>query len=102
MDISKIYTRTMHKALQNALRNQFRLDYFPAGGFIKHIRTNRDGVLFKFNTWLITGGGMTAKIFINYDYNKVLDDLQRAYHQSITDNTYQLKSEFYQDRYGKL
>ncbi|MFA6843565.1 MAG: hypothetical protein WCR33_04110 [Bacilli bacterium] len=100
MDISKLYTKTMHKALQNALSKQFRIDYSPAGGFISHIRNNKQGVIFSFNTRIGSAACMTAESFIKYDYNKVLDDLQRVYHKCVTDNMYQLKGEYYQDRYS--
>jgi len=79
MDISKLYTKTMHKALQNALRKGFRIDYSPAGGFISHIRNNKQGVIFSFNTRIGSAACMTAESFVSYDYNKVLDDLQGAY-----------------------
>ena len=100
MDISKIYTKTMHKALQNALSKGFRIDYSPAGGLIKYIYNTKQGVIFKFNTWIGSAACMSAESFVNYDYNKVLDDLQRAYHKCITDNIFRLKGEHYQDRYS--
>lgn len=100
MNISKIYTKTMHKALQNALKNNFRIDYNPAGGFIKHIHNNRQGVIFSFNTYIGSAACMAAESFINYDYDKVLNDLQMAHYKCITDNTFQLKAEYYQDRYS--
>jgi hypothetical protein len=100
MDISKLYTKTMHKALQNALRKGFRIDYSPAGGFISHIRNNKQGVIFSFNTRIGSAACMTAESFVSYDYNKVLDDLQGAYHKCITDSTFQFKGEHYQDRYN--
>lgn len=102
MDIQKIYTPVMHKALQNALRNQFRIDYTPSGGLIKFIYNTKQGVIFKFNTWIGSAACMSVESFVSYDYNKAIDDLCRAYNKCITDSTYQLKSEFYQDRYSKL
>ena len=100
MDISKLYTKTMHKALQNAVNKGFRIDYNPIGGFIKNIRNNKQGVIFQFNTWIGSAACMTAESFVKYDYNKVLDDLQRAYHKNITDSVFRLKGEYYQDRYS--
>ena len=90
----------MHKALQNAINKGFRMDYNPAGGFIKNIRNNKQGVILSFNTRIGSAACMTAESFVNYNYNKVLDDLQAIYHKCITDNTFQLKSEYYQDRYS--
>lgn len=100
MDISKLYTKTMHKALQNALRKGFRIDYNPDGGFIKNIRNNKQGVIFSFNTHIGSAACMSAESFMVYDYNKVLEDLQRAYQKNITDSTFRLKGEYYQDRYS--
>lgn len=100
MDISKVYTKTMHKALQNAISKGFRIDYSPVGGFISHIRNNKQGVIFQFNTYIGSAACMTSESFVKYDYNKVLDDLQRAYHKCITDSVFRLKGEHYQDRYS--
>ena len=100
IDISKIYTLIMHKALQNALKNNFRIDYNPAGGFIKHIHNDREGVIFSFNSWIGSVACMSVESFMIYNYNKTLEDLQRIYQESTTDCTYRLKGEFYQDRYS--
>ena len=100
MNISKIYTKTMHKALQNALKNNLRIDYSPKGGFIKHIYSTRQGVVFSFNTYIVTSACMSTESFVKYDYSKVLDDLQIIYHKCLTDSVFQLESEYYQDRYS--
>lgn len=100
MDIQKIYTKTMHKALQNALKQGFRIDYKPAGGFISHIHNIKQGVIFNFNTWIGSHIAITAESFINYDYNNLINDLYRAYEKNITDCTFRLKNEYYQDRYS--
>ena len=100
MDISKIYTKTMHKALQNALKQGFRIDYQPQGGFISHIHNNKQGVIFKYNTRILITSAIKTELFIKYDYNRIIEDLKRAYQKNITDCTYQLKGEYYQDRYS--
>ena len=99
MDISKVYTKRMHRALQNALKQGFRIDYTPQGGFIKCIYNHKAGVIFRFNTWIISTAAIKTESFLNYDYNSIINDLQQAYETCITDNTFQLKSEYYQDRY---
>ena len=100
MDIEKIYTPIIHKAIQNALRKGLRLDYSPAGGFIKHIYNTKQGVIFSFNTWIGSHIAIEAKSFIKYDYNSMVIDLQRAYQKSITDSVFRLKNEHYQDKYS--
>lgn len=90
MDIKKEYTKLMHKALQNAIRNNFRLDYAPRK-LIRFIYNTKKGVTFKFNTALPCVAGVDAKFFLTYDYESIIEDLQRIYIKTQTNNTFQLK-----------
>lgn len=95
MNITKVYTKTMHKALQNAIRHNNRLDYKPQGELIKAIWNTKQGITIAFNTVLCCRSGIDAKYFLQLDYNSLINDLQECYNKSITNNLYQLRSEFY-------
>ena len=90
MDVKKEYTKLMHKAIQNAIRNNFRLDYAP-GKLIRFIYNTKQGVTIKFNTLLPCVTGIDAKFFLTYDYESIIEDLQRIYIKTQTNNTFQLK-----------
>jgi hypothetical protein len=94
MEIEKIYTKTMHKALQNALRNKFRIDYEPQGGFIKFLYNTCEGVVFKFNTCILSVGAIEGNSFLSMQYDKIIDDLKENYKKTQTNNLYSLESEF--------
>lgn len=100
MNITKIYTKAMHAALQNALKQGFRLDYKPQGGFIKFLYNTKEGVVFRYNTYLPITSSIKKDAFLNYSYEQAIIDLTNIYNKCITDNTYQLKNEFFKDRYG--
>ena len=91
MDIRKEYTKLMHKALQNAIRNNFRIDFAP-GKLIRFVYNSKKGVTFKFNTALPCVTGVDARFFLTYDYESIIEDLQRIYIKTQTDNTFQLRS----------
>jgi len=91
LDIRKEYTKLMHKALQNAIRNNFRIDFAP-GKLIRFVYNSKKGVTFKFNTALPCVTGVDARFFLTYDYESIIEDLQRIYIKTQTDNTFQLRS----------
>ena len=91
MDVKKEYTKVMHKAIQNAIRNNFRLDYAP-GKLIRFIYNTKNGVTFKFNTAIPCVTGVDAKFFLTYTYESIIEDLQRIYIKTQTNNTFQLRS----------
>lgn len=99
MDITKIYTKTMHKALQNSLKKGFRLEYKPSGNFIKYIWSTKHTVTFAFNTVICCRSVIDKEKFLNYDYSSIIKDLQKCYNKTQVNDLYQLRNEFYQPRY---
>lgn len=99
MDITKIYTKTMHKALQNASNKNYRIDYNPIGGFIKNIHNNKQGITFVYNTCLPVVSGIASDYFKKYIYEDIVKDLQEVYSDTQNKSQYRLRSEFYQTFY---
>lgn len=74
----------------NKIHNEGKGSY----DFYRGVRT-----IFNRRTVILITSAIATKSFLNYDYNQIINDLQKTYNKMITDCTYQLNSEFYQDRY---
>lgn len=94
MELTKMYTKVMHKALQNALRNNFRLDYQPSGELIRFLYNTKQGVVFKFNTILPWISATASEGFLKTTYEDAIKDLEVIYNNTQTNRLSRLRKNY--------
>lgn len=101
MNMKKDYTKVMHLALKNALKNNQCLEYnlknTGHGQFIKFIKVTKEGVRFRYNTQICVNSSVAKEKFLNYTYEEIIADLEKSYNHSINNSLYNLESEYYND-----
>lgn len=59
-------------------------------GFIKHLQANRQGVIFKYNTYIPSHSGVIVDGFLNLDYEAIVKELEKVYNKTQTNSLYML------------
>lgn len=91
MDIRDFYTKELDNRIRDAIKDKkpFRLSNIN-NGFVKHLQVNKEGIIFKYNTYIPSHSGITADGFLKLDYELMAEELEKVYNKTQTNSLYDL------------